>query len=332
MAVGSAYGIHFITHYKDDAQNRTLTPEEHRALVFELMRKIIKPVFLAALTTFVGFSSFCFTTVLPIREFGIFASFGVFSSFAVAVTLIPSLLLVRGPSQPKTGNGSAAINSNSGSNDPLSDAMADGFLAVARKKRFVMFCTILLIAAASIGMSRLVVDNVLVEYFKHDTDVNKSDRFIREKFGGSKELTLVVEADSAEDLLNPTVLGAVDGLNRHLTERLPIIGSATGFTDFVKRMNQVFNADESPSGLRPTGMNPATRSDSGNGSNDELGGFGNLGGFGDFSFNEDMPVNFDADEYASESSRSNSLEQYSAADLIALLDSAAGSQIGRAHV
>ena len=45
------------------------------------------------------------------------------------------------------------------------------------------------------GMLRIKVDNVVVDYFKADTDVNRTDRLIREKFGGTKDLTLVVEVD-----------------------------------------------------------------------------------------------------------------------------------------
>jgi predicted RND superfamily exporter protein len=97
VAVGSAYGIHVVTHYLADSGGKTLNDTEHRELVFTLLRKIGKPVLLAALTTFAGFFSFCFTTVPPIRELGYFASFGVVASFVVAVTLIPALLIMRGP-------------------------------------------------------------------------------------------------------------------------------------------------------------------------------------------------------------------------------------------
>jgi predicted RND superfamily exporter protein len=78
-------------------RSENITQAEHRALIFSVLRKIKKPVFLAAITMFAGFVSFCFTSVLPIREGGIFASLGVIASFIVAVTLIPSLLIIRGP-------------------------------------------------------------------------------------------------------------------------------------------------------------------------------------------------------------------------------------------
>ena len=75
VAVGSAYGIHMATHYLVELNGKTgLSHTEHRIHVLLTLKKIGKTVFLAALTTMAGFFSFCFTTVIPIREFGIFRS------------------------------------------------------------------------------------------------------------------------------------------------------------------------------------------------------------------------------------------------------------------
>jgi predicted RND superfamily exporter protein len=245
VAVGSAYGIHVVTHYIEDlgAAGENLSEAEHRSLVFALLRKIGKPVMLAALTTFAGFFSFCFTSVPPIREFGYFASFGVISSFAAAVTLVPALLIIRGP-KPMAG-----ARKNKAVNDPLGEAAADGFLGAARKKRFVLVCTGLLAAASLSGVSKLIIDNAFIEYFKPHTEVRRSDVFIRERFGGTKVVNVVVEAEDSTTLLMPEILSALDGMKTYLEEHVPNVGKTIGFTDMVKRANQVFNADEPPEGL-----------------------------------------------------------------------------------
>jgi predicted RND superfamily exporter protein len=247
VAVGSAYGIHVITHYMEDLDKRgfPLSGEEHRELVFTLLRKIGKPVMLAALTTFAGFVSFCFTAVPPIREFGYFSSFGVAASFLTAVTLIPALLILRGPRPMKT---KAAAEGG----DSLNEALTDTLLETARKKRIVLLTAGIVTVFSFYGLSKLIIDNVYVEYFKKGTDVRRSDFFIRNKFGGSKVVNVVVEADNSETLLMPEVLSAADGLQTYLQNRVPGVGKVMGFTDLVKRTNQVFNADESPEGLRGT--------------------------------------------------------------------------------
>ncbi|MDR0998346.1 MAG: MMPL family transporter, partial [Treponema sp.] len=298
VAVGSAYGIHILTHYLN-ARNKLelIDAREHRALIFSLLRRIRKPVFLAFITTFAGFFSFCFTRVLPIREWGIFASFGVLSSFLVAMTLIPSLLILRGPKplpvfgRKKTGGDPAASASYSLAGDrpekPPEHLLADFFVSAARKKRFILGLSALALVLAIWGTTKVKIDNVFVEYFKPSTDISRSDRFIREKFGGSKVLNLVMEAESPEILLHPDSLSAMDGLGVFLEKQVEETGKVMGFTDLIKRMNQVFNVDQSPLGLRPVESGATVDGVFGDsfGFGDSGGdsfGFGDDFGFGDF--------------------------------------------------
>ncbi|MFA5851733.1 MAG: MMPL family transporter [Spirochaetales bacterium] len=251
VAVGSAYGIHVVSHYFDEIAGKSnLSEAEHRALVFAVLHRIGQPVLLAALTTFAGFASFCFTKVIPIFEFGIFSSFGVLVAFVVAVTLIPALILIRGPVKKVPRFKTSEIEP--GQEDPLSAAIADGLGHLVARKRTTLFVACSIIFISLFGVSRLVIDNVLVEYFKPNTDVVKSDSFIRAKFGGSKSVSVVVSTEIPGEVLRPDVLAAMDGLATYLKEKVPEVGKTTGFTDIIKRINQVFNADESPAGLKPS--------------------------------------------------------------------------------
>ncbi|MDR2053258.1 MAG: MMPL family transporter, partial [Treponema sp.] len=350
VAVGSAYGIHVITHYMGDRGARPMTREEHREFVLGLLRKIGKSVFLAAITTFTGFVSFCFTRVLPIREFGYFSSFGVLAAFAIAVTLIPALLLIRGP-QPlvrrrgKKAAAEAAPNGNTvtdenAESDSLSAAITSAFLSIVRKKRFVIILTVIILGISLYGLSRVVIDNVMVEYFKQETDIYKSDKFIREKFGGSKVVNLVVEADNSETLLHPDVLGAVDGLHAFLGRNIAEVGKVMGFTDLVKRMNQVFNADESPGGLAPSGGFAAEEDDAFGFSDDESAFGFEDDGFG-FGFEDDGGFGFAGGDLPGSGAAGSAdngggagetgaaergAKIYTEKELLALLDAAAGTE------
>ena len=271
VAVGSAYGIHVVTHYLTDRGREAMTKEAHRELIFTVMGKIKKAVFLAALTTFAAFCSFCFTSVAPIREFGYFSSFGVLAAFAVAVTLIPALLIIRGPKPFKRN-----VTQDTGK-DRLSAHIANGLVAVAAHRKTVFFCTIVVIVCSLYGLSKVIIDNVMVEYFRSDTDIYQSDVFIRRQFGGSKVVSVVVQAESPEIILRPDTLAAMDGLSTYLRNKVPEAGKIMGFTDLVKRINQVFNANESPEGLSPSKAAAPAADGFGFGF-DDTGGFG----FGDF--------------------------------------------------
>ena len=253
VAVGSAYGIHIVTHYLHDRGSKPMSREEHRELVIESVMKIRKPVFLAALTTFAGFVSFSFTKVSPIREFGYFSSFGVVTAFIVALALIPSLLIIRGPRVTvRQKLRVEAQESKEGRDAGFSAFLADNLESVAQRKKTVLFFALLITVISLYGISKLVIDNVFIEYFKSDTDIFKSDVFIRRQFGGSKVISVVAQGDSPEIVLRPDTLSAMDGLSVYLQRKVPNVGKVMGFTDLIKRINQVFNADESPDGLKPS--------------------------------------------------------------------------------
>lgn len=287
VAVGSAYGIHVVSHYIDARdENGELNAESHKKLVLGVVKKMRRPVFLAALTTFVGFISFSFTSVIPIREFGYFASFGVIVSFVIAITMIPSLFLIRGPKplKPKMKFGKRLYMDDSPHG--FDSAIADSFIPIIRGKRKIVGIALIIVLFSIYGLTKIVVDNILVEYFKKDTDIALSDSFIREKFGGSKLVSVVVKSEEPGGVLAPDVLTAMDGLAMYLEKDVPEVGKVTSFTDLVKRINQVYNADESPLGLKAiTPVSPVSSASA----QGESFGFGDFG-FGDFgSFESDSP-------------------------------------------
>ena len=271
IAVGSAYGIHVINHYFDEVtQSKEISTETHSAQIVEAMARVIPPVFLAALTTFAGFVSFCFTSVVPIFEFGIFSSFGVLSAFIVAVTLIPAILILRGPRNPTIGGRFGVQPSHTGIIDRI---IADTLMIVHAHKRSVLLVSLGCIIFAGLGISKLVIDNVLMEYFEPDVQVVRSDTFIRENFGGSKLLNLVIKGEKQGDVIRPDVLQAIDSLAEYAEENIPEVGKITSLADVIKRFNQVYNADAPATGLAPTDANSTEKG--------EKDAFGDFGDFGD---------------------------------------------------
>jgi predicted RND superfamily exporter protein len=158
----------------------------------------------------------------------------------------------------------------------------------------------------------------MIEYFREDTDIYRSDEFIRRQFGGSKVISVVARSDSYETTLHPDTLSAMDRLSIYLQEKIPNVGKVMGFTDLVKRINQVFNADASPDGLPPS---PSTSASSGTG--DDF-GFG----FGDFGFgNFDAPAPVTSAAVTSaESYTADRDKVYTEGELFGIIDRA-GNQV-----
>jgi len=317
VAVGSAYGIHVVTHYIAGRGKNEMNFEEYRDFVLEVVMKIRKPVFLAALTTFAGFLSFCFTKVAPCREFGYFASFGVASAFTVAIFLIPAILIIRGPRTIASHTKKAdRIEEKNTGNSGMNAFLAENLVIIVQRKKTVLLFAAVIIAFSAYGLSKLIIDNVMVEYFRPDTDIYRSDEFIRKQFGGSKLVSVVAHAGSPEIILHPSTLCAMDGLSVFLQQKIPLYGKVMGFTDLVKRINQVFNANEEPDGLRVT----AAQNVSGTGFDNDF-GFG----FDSFGFDSITSPAIEENTGMSRDSGTDSERFYTQKDIVELFDRAASA-------
>ncbi|ADN02360.1 efflux RND transporter permease subunit [Spirochaeta thermophila] len=239
MAVGSAYGIHIISHYYDLIRERggQVSEEEHEEIVASIVRHIGKSVFLAALTTMVGFGSLASSQVRPIQEFGIFSAFGVLVALVVAVTFIPALLIARHRALQ------VRLNNRKVEKEDLADRfMLFLYTLFSQKKGSILLFALVVVIVGIYGTTLLDKDNVLIDYFRPGTEIREADRFFRERFVGTKTFEIVVEGTEKGALTNPEVLKAMEDLTLYLKDKFPEVKKVVSFTDFLKRINQVLNA------------------------------------------------------------------------------------------
>ncbi|MCK5198053.1 MAG: RND family transporter, partial [Spirochaetales bacterium] len=234
VAVGSAYGIHIISHYYDELKlkNYKLSYPEHKILVLSIVKRIGKPVLLAGLTTAIGFGSLIASDVIPIRTFGTFTAIGVIIALFISITLIPSLLLLRHKSL-KTSQ------KNTFADDTTVFNILYNFFH--RHTVRVIFLFIIITAAGIYGTNKIERDNVLVEYFKKDTEIRIADNFLNSKFNGTTFFEIVVSGENPGDLTDPEILLAMDELSLFLKTKYPEIKKIISFTDLIKKLNQVMN-------------------------------------------------------------------------------------------
>ncbi len=247
IAVGSAYGIHVVNTYYDEARREVVsTKDKHKELVIKAIGEVIRPVALAALTTFAGFVSFCFTSVSPIFEFGLFSSLGILFAFFISITLIPSILIIRGPKKIEAKPKLVVEGIDFSKIDIF---LAKTLVVISEHKRSVVIFALIAIFFSIFGIRKLTIDNVFMEYFQDDVSLVKSDIFIREKFGGSKLLNIIISSEVEGRVVSNQVLKACDELSQYLEKEIKDVGKVTSAVDLIKRMNQVFNSEESPDGI-----------------------------------------------------------------------------------
>src|SRR6056297_478016 len=239
VAVGSAYGIHIISHYYDELRERAseeIDEKKHEKIVFDTIKQVGKPVFIAGITTMVGFGSLGSSSIQPIKSFGIFTAVGVGVALLIAVTFIPSILLIR--------NKKLNVKKNKKSKNILSKILNVVYKYFEKKRIRVLIAAVLIAVLSIVGMHRIVIDSVMIEFFKDDTEIRQADKFMNKNFNGTSILNILVDGKKAGDLTDPEILKQMDNLGNYLENKYEKIGKVTTFADFIKRMNKVMNYPE----------------------------------------------------------------------------------------
>ncbi len=240
IAVGSAYGIHIISHYMEDITNDPVTDrKKNKELLILTMKKVFVPVLLAALTTFFGFMSLLTVNIILIIQFGIFLGIGVIIELILSLILIPSIIILMKPVN-KIKNG----KNNNENKDKLS-TFEITLLKIAKslrnKKITVLIGFLLLITFLIYGTLKVKVDFDSLKLFKANSDIVKANKFINENLSGADTIYLNVVGTEDGSLANPEILDAIDKLGIYLINKHKEIGKYAGFNDLIKRMNQVMN-------------------------------------------------------------------------------------------
>ena len=181
-----AIAIHLIVRYRE---LHALHPEmQQRELVRETVRLKFKPCLYAALTTIAGFGSLVVCDILPVINFGWMMIGGLIVSLLLTFLIIPAglMLLKKGP-PPVIGNQEFSLT-----------ALFARFTEI-HGIRILVFSGVIFIVSV-VGITKLVVENSFIDYFKEDTEIYQGMKIIDQKLGGTTPLDVVVEMAGTQSL------------------------------------------------------------------------------------------------------------------------------------
>ncbi|MBC7318545.1 MMPL family transporter, partial [Candidatus Bipolaricaulota bacterium] len=226
VAVGSAYGIHVVNEYFQ----RVARGAEKKEAVRATVREMFIPVLGAAVTTAAGFLTLLSSFLVPTREFGMFSAFGVMACFFLALLLIPALLVVL--PMPKARLAKTEMKS------------AQKFARfLSAHPVFVIFVGVAVLGGLILGIPRLKVESDVTRYFRENSPVVEALRVADERFGGSQELSIVIDTGKRDGLKDPAVLTFMDELQKFLEER-PEVGPTSSLVNLVKESYFTLRGDD----------------------------------------------------------------------------------------
>lgn len=210
IACGSAYGIHVLTHYYialDEAKSKgiEITKDVHKEIILKGVGNCEVAVFLAAITTVIGFISLVTSPMGPLHSFAIFTAIGVALSWLFSVTFIPAVLMVKPIS--KIGKKSKimqevstkvrkhTINRGNASHDSLYGIF---LFFCGSKPRMYIFGT-LLIVFSFFGIKKLHIDTSIINYFPKESQLRQDIDYVDKRFAGTNLIFMTVDGPKVKD-------------------------------------------------------------------------------------------------------------------------------------
>ena len=224
LAVGSAYTIHVVNRINEEKD------KDRKKALLKAIAYIIVPVFLASITTMVGFLSFVFGSYLSmIRDFGLFTALGVFFSLLLSVTFAPAIIAIF-HRKIKGNINKARADKSTIINDFLKNLSKTIFKHP--KYSFTIWSIILIICAIGIFRVERRVD--MIDYFKEGSEIRKTEKLLQNKFSGSMPVYVSVKGN----VQSPDVLNAMNKVQIFMEEN-EYIKQTQSVADLIMEMNDI---------------------------------------------------------------------------------------------
>jgi len=171
--------VHFFSKYFEELAKGTA-----REKIYPLILKEVGfPTFLTLLTTVVGFLSLLFSSIKPIKEFGIYTSVGVTIAFILTYTLLPALLYFFTPKK---------LVSVHGNNNRTYNLMRAGLFWIFRHQRTILVTTGIILVLSVVGIFKVKVNNILLEDLSEKVKIKQDFNFFDENYSGVRPLEILI--------------------------------------------------------------------------------------------------------------------------------------------
>ncbi|MFW6147830.1 MAG: efflux RND transporter permease subunit [Thermodesulfobacteriota bacterium] len=245
--------IHLAVRYRQ--LSRDMGSATQMEVVFAMVKKMVKPCFYTALTTILAFSSFVFSGIKPVIDFGWMMAIGLCVTFLTSFLLLPpALALFKKSRFPVAKERESEIISKLAW---IAESHGNKVIALS-----IVFAFISLI-----GISRLKVENSFIDYFSEDTEIYQGMKLIDEKLGGTNPLEVILkfgeqqedifeadedfleaddwagESDPRDYWLTPYKVEKIKEVHDYLAS-LPEIGKVLSLASIIRVAEDLYEGDE----------------------------------------------------------------------------------------
>jgi uncharacterized protein len=187
-AIGVTNDIYLFNRYFNLLRERR--DQSRAGLVRETFDKLVGPVAVTSLTSAIGFFSFGFSPLGPVRAFGIMTGIGSLFGLLYSLTVVPAMLVLIDP---------AWFQSSRTRQQPPGDpALGRAFTrlaeAIVRWRWGVVGAALLVAALMPLGLRRLTVQDSWTDAFDPDSEFHRVTGLVNREFYGMHLLHVALDA------------------------------------------------------------------------------------------------------------------------------------------
>jgi predicted RND superfamily exporter protein len=227
LTLAIADSVHILLAMMELMQHEGYAKDE--ALI-ESMRMNARAVFLASLTTVVGFLSLNFGDAPPMWDLGNITALGVALAWAYSFVLLPALVAVL----PVRGR-ELALNASL-SMDKLADFVI--------RRRWPLLGTMSVIAVLlAVAVTRFEINDRPVEYFGRNNSFRQATEFMTQNLTGFYGMNISLPSGEPGGINDPKYLSIVSGFIDGLRARADV-AHVDSIADTMKRLNKNMHGDD----------------------------------------------------------------------------------------
>ncbi|MCD6018374.1 MAG: rane protein [Bacteroidetes bacterium] len=229
--------VHFFSKYFEEVARGT----EKQKIYPLILKEVGFPTFLTLITTAVGFLSLLFSSIKPIKDFGIYTTVGIVIAFALTYTLLPALLYFFTPKKL------VAVHDH---NNRTHNVMRKILFWIFRHQKTIIITTCVVVTLSIIGVYKIRVNNILLEDLSDSVRIKQDFMFFDKHYSGVRPLELAVEIKNNKTAWDYEIMRQLNEVDEFLKKEYHA-GFMYSPAMLAKNINKALNDETSGEGKFP---------------------------------------------------------------------------------
>ncbi|XQW84603.1 efflux RND transporter permease subunit [Thalassotalea piscium] len=203
MPIAVVDSVHILSEFAENYK----PGDDAKAVVQKVMKHLYTPMLFTSITSAVGFYSLLLTPIPPVKIFGAFIGSGILLAFVLTVMYLPVYLSRLSEKNLHKLQLAIARMEKKGR---LSSSLEKLGVFSTTKTKFILITAMALFAISAYGVSKIVINDNPINWFKANHEIRIADKALNEHFAGTYDIWLVFKESEQQQSV------AIDAFNLQL--------------------------------------------------------------------------------------------------------------------